>query len=264
MNKYFFRIIGVLLLVVLSVGYCNRSEAAVCTSIGCATSKPLASIVPADKVVRCQTNDPVEKPPCALPNLEAWGDMPSYAWVQTTDGWYRKSAVPLDAQPVPSAYVPPTYYCKPKTDEQILKAKRGDDIVELWYCDNPKGVFPQYFCHAASRTPDGFWGSLLAVLSSIKPSRECSPSEKALMQELNVSKGVKITVATNGTSTTRPTYARTATNTLGTQLSLRANVGAVCGWKRLQTSTGTATNYFELYGQPGVYTLCSVRGSVVK
>lgn len=160
-----------------------------------------------------------------------------------------------------------SYACKAKSQDEYRIGRENGHVCGLWYCDLPDRIEPHYLCGSLDNIPD-----LIATPSIDKigayiqsvVSRKATPEEFALVQKTHTAQGAKILVAPNGTTTTRPTYFRTSTNTKGADTGKRASSGAWCGWKRLQDSAGKSTMYFEVGDAPGTYTQCVVVGAVTK
>jgi hypothetical protein len=127
------------------------------------------------------------------------------------------------------------YKCEPKSWGEIRTDIRifEDRGIGAWYCDTPTAIIRQHYCGKPSNAP-----KLLMTLAfdrivgaaKARPPRACEADELELVDPLHLSEGVKITVATNGTSATRPIYSATATNRLGTPTGARATVNAPCGY----------------------------------
>lgn len=184
-----------------------------------------------------------------------------WGWLYTTDGWCRRRDLPC-APPAPE-FSFSGYPCKPKSWSEIRVGKEGNAAAAVWYCDTPTVIWRAYYCGNPANIPATILTTsleALGLLAESKVSRGCTPEEIALVNKLHEAEGVKITVAPTRYAT-RPVYARNEDNTRGSTIGARAPIGAPCGRKRLQTSTGKATNYFQ-FGDG--YTLCKVDGEVSK
>ena len=145
-------------------------------------------------------------------------------------------------------------------------------IVVLWYCDTPTWIVRYRYAFDTSKSNPsvhitGKTDAELAALHAKVINRDLTLTEQDILDKLEAEQGIKITVAPNGSSTTRPVYAATATNRRSTdpvaRIDIRDKDGkpTPCGRKRLQNADGTGSMYFEVQGG---YTLCKIVGPISK
>jgi hypothetical protein len=167
-------------------------------------------------------------------------------------------------------FAPVNYKCTPKTS---LSEYRWDaDFFSLtdaagaatWYCHLPDRIEKYAYCGNPWKFPRALLKAGLEALGLAARSnqtRHCTAAESAIVDRLHATEGPKITVAPSGTSTTRPVYAATTTNTRGAETGKRVNIGDPCGFRRLQNTDGTGSMYFEVTGG---FAMCKITGAVSK
>lgn len=207
------------------------------------------------------------KESCAKQVMIPWHYAQDYSWVLTDAGWYPWREVSDVAAPLPAfTYVNPQ--CIPSVSE-VRWRWQGSQVIALWYCDTPR--FIQKVSRAfdlskpsrpvSLQTIGGMSKDELMKADRLAVNRTTTAAEDAAIDALEAAEGIKITVASNGTTNTRPIYKATTDNLRGAVTSARATVGAPCGRLRLQNADGSGSMYFNVEGG---YTLCKITGAVSK
>jgi hypothetical protein len=165
----------------------------------------------------------------------------------------------------PAAFVPPTFRCLPlpKLNGDIYDVPSGVSMrfqkLGIWTCDTPTSIYTQYFFFSWAEAAAYARRVITLTESNDVCKRSCVPltaSEVAFAEVLLGNVGPRAKVSTNGTSLTRPTYAKNADGTRNTLVrSERVLVGAKCNQGlRLKDTSGAGTSYFSVKGLANVAT----------